>query len=457
MTKKRGDVIESAAGDDGFRADERLAERLEWFQDMRFGLMMHWGPYCQWSCIESWPLVPADTWARPDGMECWEQRGRDIARFQRDYWDLNKTFNPVRFDAAPWAAAAKRAGMKYVVFTTKHHDGFSVFDTRQTDYRVTADDCPYHTAGVDIVRAVFDAARAEGLAIGVYFSKSDWHHPDYWDPSRPIVDRHPNYDTAAEPAKWARFAEFVYRQIEELMTGYGPVDILWLDGGQVRPPRQDVNMDRIAAMARTHQPGLIIADRTVGGPHENYLTPEQEIPDEPMGRAWESCITLGHGWSYRPDDTYKPAGEVIRMLVDCACKGGNLLLNVGPSPLGEFAPDAMARLGEVADWMAVNGEAVHATRAVAPYKRGPLAFTRKGADVYAIYLPEGAEATLPAEICAAPFGPGGGQAVRMLGVDVPLSARRGDAGMTVTIPESVRRDPPCEHAWVLKLAGAAAG
>jgi len=117
--------------------DAMVARRLEWFQDLKFGFMMHWGPYSQWGCIESWPLIEVDKWARPDDLAAWVERGKDIERFKRDYFALNRTFNPTKFDPAPWAAAAKRAGMKYVVFTTKHHDGFSMFDTRQTDYRIT--------------------------------------------------------------------------------------------------------------------------------------------------------------------------------------------------------------------------------------------------------------------------------------------------------------------------------
>ncbi|MBM3473594.1 MAG: hypothetical protein FJX75_10030, partial [Armatimonadetes bacterium] len=240
-----------------------LADRLEWFRDRKFGLFMHWGPYSQWGCIESWPLVEEDTWARPDDLPAWVERGKDIERFKRDYFALNRTFDPTEFDPRPWAAAAKRAGMQYVVFTTKHHDGFSMFDTRQTDYRITHPDCPFSSdPRANVAREVFDAFREEGFGIGVYFSKSDWHCPYYWSPDRPARTRNPNYDTAAEPEKWERFAQFVHGQIEELMTGYGPVDILWLDGGQVRPPLQDIRMDEIAAMARTHQPGLIIADRT---------------------------------------------------------------------------------------------------------------------------------------------------------------------------------------------------
>jgi len=452
MAKKRGDVIESAAaGERDWTPDERLAARLEWFQDLKFGFFMHWGPYCQWGCIESWPLVEVDTWARPDGLAAWEERGRDLERFRRDYRALNETFNPTRFDPAPWAAAAKRAGMKYVVFTTKHHDGFCMFDTQQTDYKITAPECPFSKTGVDVTRAVFDAFRAEGFGIGVYFSKSDWHHPDYWDPARPAPDRNPNYDTHAEPEKWAGFVAFVHAQIEELVSNYGPVDVLWLDGGQVRPPNQDIRMDRIAAMARSHQPDLIIADRTVGGPHENYLTPEQQVPDEPPAQPWESCLTMGTGWAYKPDDEYKSARELIRLLVDVAAKGGNLLLNVGPSPEGELPPVALERMREIGDWMAVNAEAVHGTRAIAPYREGPLAFTAKGDTIYAICPAEQGQGAPPATVRLTTLAPEPGTPMYMLGVDVAVQWWRLGDRIEIEVPDAVRRAPPCRHAWVFKM------
>jgi hypothetical protein len=179
-----------------------LPQRLEWFQDLKFGFMMHWAPYSQWGCIESWPLVEEDKFGRPDDLKAWTERGKDMARFTRDYWALPKTFNPVKFDPREWADAAKGAGMKYVVFTTKHHDGFAMFDTHLSDYRITAPDVPFHSnARSNVVREVFSAFRKEGFPIGAYFSKSDWHCPDYWDPAQPAKTRNPNYDTLAQLEK----------------------------------------------------------------------------------------------------------------------------------------------------------------------------------------------------------------------------------------------------------------
>jgi lysophospholipase L1-like esterase len=204
--------------------EARLKNRLEWFQDLKFGFMMHWGAYSQMGCIESWPLVWADRkWGNPS-----IQTREEMTDFRKRYFALAGTFRPVAFDPRAWAAAAQDAGMKYVVFTTKHHDGFSMFDTKQTGYKAPG----------NITHQVFDAFRSRGFGIGAYFSKPDWHHPDYWSPETFPEDRNPNYDTLAQPEKWNRFRDFVHGQIRELVTGYGPIDILWLDGGQVRPPKQ---------------------------------------------------------------------------------------------------------------------------------------------------------------------------------------------------------------------------
>ncbi len=151
----------SETGSDESAAEPWLKERLEWYQDLKFGLMMHWGAYSQWGCIESWPLVEEDKWARPDSLKAWTERGKDIDKFRHDYWLLPRTFNPTKFDPQAWAQVAKTAGMKYVVFTTKHHDGFCMFDTKLTDYRITAPDVPFHTnPRANVTREVFDAFRA---------------------------------------------------------------------------------------------------------------------------------------------------------------------------------------------------------------------------------------------------------------------------------------------------------
>jgi alpha-L-fucosidase len=430
-----------------------LPERLAHFQDLKFGFMMHWAPYSQWGCIESWPLVEEDKWARPDDLPAWTERDKDMQRFTRDYWALPKTFNPVKFDPEKWATTAKRAGMKYVVFTTKHHDGFAMFDTKYSDYRITAPDVPFHTnPRANVVREVFDSFRKKGFAIGAYYSKADWHSRDYWDPSMPAKTRNPNYDTLAQPEKWQRFVDFTHHQIEELMTEYGPIDILWLDAGQVRPPQQDLQMDSLAAMARSHQPRLIIVDRTVGGRYENYRTPEQEVPEKPLPYVWETCMTMGDQWSFKPNDKYKSTHKLIHLLVDIVGKGGNFLLNVGPQPDGQLPAEAVKRMNEIGAWLKVNGAAIYGTRPIAPYKEGNVVFTRKGKSVYAICLPENESDGPPSQITFASLRPAAGSKVRMLGVKQPLAWQTDAAGKTVVeVPTAVQSAPPCRHAFVVEF------
>jgi alpha-L-fucosidase len=236
---------------------------------------------------------------------------------------------------------------------------------------------------------VFDAFRKEGFMIGAYFSKPDWHCPYYWWPYFPPKDRNVNYDPAKHPDKWDQFKKYTYDQIQELMTGYGQVDILWLDGGWVRPLttvdtsvswqrnipyNQDIDMKNIATMARKNQPGLLIVDRTVSGEYENYVTPEQTIPQQPLPQPWESCITMGNSWSYVPNDTYKSTNELIQMLVKIISRGGNFLLNIGPSPEGDWSDTAYARLQEIGKWMKVHNEAVYKTIPMAPYEDGNIVY-----------------------------------------------------------------------------------
>ncbi|HZI32539.1 MAG TPA: alpha-L-fucosidase, partial [Candidatus Binatia bacterium] len=173
-----------------------LQKRLDWFQDQKFGLLMHWGIYSQRGCVESWPIVGQSD------------------QFKQDYFNLAKTFDPTNFDPDDWAKAAKDAGMKYVVFTTKHHDGFCMFDTKLTDFRITSPDVPFHTnARSNVVREVFDAFRKEGLGIGAYFSKADWHSPYYWNPQWPATNNEVNYDTHEHPELWSNFVAYTCGQI----------------------------------------------------------------------------------------------------------------------------------------------------------------------------------------------------------------------------------------------------
>jgi alpha-L-fucosidase len=253
------------------------------------------------------------------------------------------------------------------------------------------------------------------------------------------------------PEVWSKFSNFVYKQIEELTTGYGPVDILWLDGGWARPPHEDLDMDKIAAMARKNQPGIIMVDRTVHGKNEDYRTPEQEVPAKPLDFVWETCMTMGDQWSYKPDDKYKSSWQLIHLLVDIVAKGGNFLLNVGPDANGELPVIAQSRLRDMGDWIKVNGEGIYGTRPIAPYKEGKIAFTQKGNFVYAFYLADSVETKLPSEISLTTFQPVAGSKLFLMGYRKPLNWKVINKGVVIDIPKELQAAPPCKNAWCLKF------
>ena len=354
-------------------ADPLVQQKLAQWQDLKFGLLMHWGTYSQWGVVESWSICPEDEgWCRRDSSH-----GKTYNEYVQNYENLQRTFDPVKFDPGKWARAAKGAGMKYMVFTTKHHDGFCMFDSKTTDYRITSPKTPFHDdARANVTKEIFNAFRSEGLWTGAYFSKPDWHNPDYWWPYFPPKDRSVNYLPTKYPERWKAFQDYTYTQIEELMSDYGKVDILWLDGGWVRPfssidtsvswqkaitIEQDIDMPRIATMARSQQPGLLVVDRTVGGEYENYITPEGHVPEKDPGVPWETCMPMGTSWSWVPNEQYKTTDEIIRTLVKVVSRGGSLLLNVAPGPDGQLDSAAYVRLKEVGEWLKVNGEAVYGT------------------------------------------------------------------------------------------------
>ncbi len=377
--------------------DTLVQKKLVDWQSMKFGLLMHWGPYSQWGVVESWSICPEDEdWCRRRGPYAF-----DYFIYKRAYENLQTTFNPVKFNPDLWAQAARDAGMKYAVFTTKHHDGFCMFDTKETPYKITDPATPFsrHPKS-NITKEVFDAFRKQELWVGAYFSKPDWHCPDYWDPAFPPYDRNPNYSLDKHPDRWNRYVQFTQRQITELMSEYGKVDILWLDGGWVQPmsatsPRwgykpvhQDIQMDSIAARARKLQPGLIVVDRAVEGPNQNYLTPEQQIPRVTLPYPWETCMTLGNSWSYVKNENYKSLDLVINNLCAIVSRGGNYLLNIAPSPTGEFDSAAYRRLQEIGAWMKVNSQAIYETfPSKNPNFGNALVIARSGNQKYIPALP----------------------------------------------------------------------
>jgi len=421
--------------------DSLVRENIKEWQDVKFGLFMHWGPYSQWGVVESWSICPED--------EDWTQRkgpfSDDYFKYKKAYENLQTTFNPVAFNPEKWVKAAKDAGMRYVVFTTKHHDGFSMFDTKQTDYKITDAKTPFSSnPRSNITKEVFNAFRKENFKIGAYFSKPDWHSEYYWWPYFPPKDRNVNYDPAKYPERWQKFKDFTYNQIEELASDYGKIDILWLDGGQVRPNKklnQDIDMAKIAGMARSHQPGLIVVDRTVTGEFENYTTPEQQVPDKPLPYPWETCMTMGNSWSYVPHDTYKSAKQLVDLLVKIVSRGGNFLLNIGPGPNGDWDPVAYERLQDIGSWIKINGECIYGSKPIAPYSTKNIFYTqsKKGTESYAVWLAETEDVHLPEQIFIALDGAKKIQKVSMLGTKMNIKWKAKDDGILLTIPAALQQ------------------
>lgn len=447
-------------------SNPEVKENLEKWEDVKFGLLMHWGPYSQRGIVESWSICSED--------EGWCRRTSDnYVEYKKEYENLQTTFNPVQFNPEKWAKAAAAAGMKYVVFTTKHHDGFCMFDSKYTDYKITGSKTPFHTnPKANVTKEIFNAFRAEGMMAGAYFSKPDWHSDDYWWPNFATPDRNVNYDVTKYPDRWENFVQFTHNQIMELMTDYGKVDILWLDGGWVqkmtpeqveeynckpgyrssRVQSQDIRMDELAAKAREKQPGLIVVDRAVEGPNQNYLTPENTVPKEMLPYPWESCIIMGGGWSYAFNPTFKSGRELVHMLIDIVAKGGNLLLNIGPSPEGTWPEDAFDRLAKIGSWMDINGEAIYETRKIEPYYTGSSFFTQKKdkSSIYTIYILKEGE-TLPDEIelqtILLPENP----QVEVLGYKGRIKMKKSANGYLLSIPKKLQSAPPHKYAVTFKI------
>ncbi len=451
--------------------DPVIQQRLEEWRDLKFGLLMHWGAYSQWGIVESWSICPEDlswaTGARKPGVADSHQE------YVKAYEGLKTTFNPAKFNPEKWAAAAKYAGMKYMVFTTKHHDGFCMFDSKYTDYKITDPECPFSThPRSNVTKEIFDAFRKQDFWVGAYFSKPDWHSDAYWWKKFPPADRNCNYSIKKYPEQWKKFSDFTHNQINELATDYGKLDILWLDGGWVRkttddevhnylkeeyegvrwarnPQNQDIDMPRLVKEVRAKQPKLIVVDRAVPGEQQNYLTPEQHIPETGLPYPWETCMTMASSWSYTPNDVYKPTNEIIEKLVDIVSKGGNYLLNIGPGPDGEYNDTAYVRLKEIGDWMRVNGEAIYGTRMYNVFNEGErIRFTQsKDGKVRYVFLFDFPERPLSLSKMRLEKG----QKITLLGAEKRVDAVQKEAALEINIPPTLRS--VTNHVWVLKIAG----
>jgi len=454
--------------------DPEVAKSLSEWSNRKFGLFMHWGPYSQWGVVESWSICAEDEpWCR--------RHDPDYSRYKQNYESLKMTFNPVHFDPEKWARAAKVAGMRYMVFTTKHHDGFCMFDTGTTDYKVTDDSCAFSAdPKANITKEIFDAFRKEEFMVGAYFSKADWNTEYFWWPNFATPDRNVNYNIEQYPERWEDFVNFTHTQIDEIASNYGKVDILWFDGGWVRPltllesrinnllvslyrkvgytqinppQNQDLRMTELAAKVREKQPGIIIVDRHVEGTEQDYMTPEQFVPDTYLPYPWESCITMGNSWSYSFRENYKPAREIIHMLVDVVSKGGNLLLNIGPGPEGTWHDEAYDRLKEIGSWMRVNGNAIYNTHGKEFFGSGNIRFTyNNNGIVNAIYLAEEGEDQMPQTITIENLKIKEIRNVKLLGTDAEIEWGKSGRKINLKIPDKIRENPPCDFAWTFVIS-----
>ena len=335
-------VAAGLAGQTTPETPDQFVRRTAWWREAKFGMFIHWGLYA----------VPADA------MDLQGKKGNAEWYFSnkrtqvKDYEKFASRFNPVRFDAAKWVKAARDAGMKYIVITSKHHDGFCMFDSKLTDYCITKS-TPFKR---DPMKELAAECRRQGIKLCFYHSIMDWHHPDYL-PRR-------EWEKETRPATGAdldRYLEYMKGQLRELLTNYGPIGILWFDGGWEHKAGE-LHSQEVNAMIRSLQPNIIINDRNQLA--EDYATPEQEIPADalPGERLWETCMTINDTWGFAKNDTnWKSSEDLVRKLIDIASKGGNFLLNVGPTSEGEFPAAIDERLARIGAWMKVNGESIYGT------------------------------------------------------------------------------------------------
>jgi alpha-L-fucosidase len=333
--------------------------RTAWYRAAKFGMFIHWGPYSLASVEASWPIMTPKT----GGIS------------EAEYVALHKRFNPVNYDPDSFIDLARAAGQQYMVFTTKHHDGFCMFDSAYTDYKIT--NTPY---GKDIVKQLADACARRSMPLGLYYSPPDLHHPGFRDISRPASE---TWHGQPERPEWPTYLQYMQLQLTELLTRYGDVKVIWFDG---LDHQEKYDGRRVLDMIHTLQPATLVNDR-IGVPGD-FVTPEQFIPKviptkgmrahgpgadlekgSPLSapspadfQLWETCMTINDTWAYNAHDHhYKSAQDLIRALVEVVSRGGNFLLNVGPQPDGMIQAEFQERLRRVGDWLTVNGESIYGT------------------------------------------------------------------------------------------------
>lgn len=420
-------------------ADSKQAERLKRFNDAKFGMFIHWGPYSVASVEASWPIMRPGNWGISEA----------------DYRALPGQFNPVKFDARAWVRLAKAAGQRYMVFTTKHHDGFCMFDSQFTDYKIT--NTPY---GKDIVAQLAEGAKAEGMPLGFYYSPPDMNHPGFRDTSKLA---YANWEGEPQRAEWPLYLDYMELQLRELLTQYGDAFVIWFDG---LGNQQKYAGARFHDLIHSIQPLTLINNRI--GLTGDFVTPEQRLPNGiPRKGAviadmkandkgvinsapkpeefqpWETCMTINGTWGYNKNDLrYKPTTRLIRALVDAASKGGNFLLNVGPTPEGTIQPEFEERLRAIGKWLEVNGDSIYGTT-YGPLQTIPFGrMTAKGKTLY-LHVFDMPKDSLELEGLTARIA-----SVKTLDGDAPVKFKQAGGKLTISVA-GIKTDP---HVTVLALA-----
>jgi alpha-L-fucosidase len=393
-----------AADPSGEQPSSAPAAALERWKDWRFGLFVHFDPSSLTGSEISWSRAGQ----RRDRNEI-VTNGIPAA----EYDALYRRFNPTNFNARQWVAIGKAAGVRYLVFTAKHHDGFAMFDSKLTDYKITRS--PF---GRDLTAELAQACHNAGLGLGFYYSPPDWNHPDFFTPNH------------------ARYVQYFHGQVRELLSDYGTVDVLWFDadGGKNFP--ETWGNRELWPIIRKLQPQILLTKRCGGW--GDFDTPEQTIGAFNNTRPWETCMTLCQQWSWKPDDQLKSLKQCLRTLATCAGDDGNLLLNVGPMPDGRVEPRQIARLQEIGAWLKRNGAAIYGTRG-GPWKPGAYGVSTRKENTIFVHVFNWMDDTvtlpnIPAKIIAAHLLGGGHAAVRQTENRIVLSvppAQRDDADTIV--------------------------
>jgi alpha-L-fucosidase len=410
---------------------EQTEARMKWWHDARFGMFIHWGVYS----------VPAGKYKGTEipGIGEWIM---DKAKIPvSEYEQFARSFNPVKFNAAEWVRIAKDAGVKYIVITSKHHDGFSMWNSGVSKYDIV-DFAPY---GKDVLKMLSDECNKQGIILCFYHSIMDWHHPD------------------ANALNWTKYREkYLKPQLKELLTGYGKLGVLWFDGEWIKEWTEEQGRD-LYNFVRNIQPDILINNRIGKGRQGmqgmnkdnsfvgDFGTPEQEILSTTSAFPWESCMTMNDTWGFKTSDTnWKSTETLVKNLVDIVSKGGNFLLNVGPTQEGLIPAASAERLREIGEWIRINGEAIYGVKQLKNYREGENIRYTKSADekyINAFLLDWPGK-----ELIIKQIKPADGSSIRMMGLNSDLRWKYDNKnGLRIELPAVP--DLPCKHAWVLRISG----